>query len=240
MLDIVILDDDINICNKIEDILNEYSINNYLKFNIEIFYSGVKFLECLKKGRTYDILFLDIEIDDLTGVDIGNYIRKELKNEIIKIVYISSHTNYAMSLFKVRPIDFLIKPIDKREFIKVIDILLNLINNQYEYFEFNLGFSKNKIFLKDIVYFTTIKESKKIFLKTTKEEFIFYGKIKDIYNFLEKYRFIQPFNSYIVNYDYVKTIEKDKVILFNQEEIPLSRHKAKEVKLRELKFIKEI
>lgn len=240
MLNIAILDDDICICSEIESILLQHLKNYYLKFNIDIFYNGNKFIEQLEYGEKYDILFLDIEIGDLTGLDIGKYVRETLKDEIMKIIYISSHTSYAIKLFKVRPTHFLVKPIKKEEFIDIINILLNLINSQYEYFEFNLDFNIRRVYLKDIIYFNTIKESKKIMLRTPKKDFIFYGRIKEIYNFLKEYRFIQPFNSYIVNYDYVKNIEKDKIILFNGEEVPLSRYKIKEIKSLQIKFMKEM
>ena len=240
MLNIAILDDDINICSEIESILLQHLKNYYLKFNIDIFYNGSKFIEQLEYGEKYDILFLDIEMGDLTGLDIGKYVRGTLKDEIMKIIYISSHTSYAMKLFKVRPTYFLVKPIKKEEFIDIINILLNLINSHYEYFEFNLDFNIHRVYLKDIIYFNTIKESKKIMLRTPKKDFIFYGRIKEIYNFLKEYRFIQPFNSYIVNYDYVKIIEKDRIILFNGEEIPLSRYKVKEIKSLQIKFMKEM
>ncbi len=240
MINIAICDDDINICNELENILLSYAKKTYLKFDIDIFNSGEKLLNHLNKGNTYDILFLDIEIGDLTGIDIGRYIRETVKNEIIKIVYISSYMSYAMKLFKVRPMDFLIKPINKIELTKSLDTLINLINKQSEYFEFKIGFDKHRVYLKDIIYFVTLKESKKVILKTDKEEFVFYGKIKDIYKSLQEYRFIQPHNSYIVNYDYIKNFKSNKIVLFNGEEISISRYKAKEVKELQIKFMEEI
>ena len=240
MINIAICDDDINICNELENILLSYAKKTYLKFDIDIFNSGEKLLNHLNKGNTYDILFLDIEIGDLIGIDIGRHIRETIKNEIIKIVYISSYMSYAMKLFKVRPMDFLIKPINKIELTKSLDTLINLINKQSEYFEFKIGFDKHRVYLKDIIYFVTLKESKKVILKTDKEEFVFYGKIKDIYKSLQEYRFIQPHNSYIVNYDYIKNFKSNKIVLFNGEEISISRYKAKEVKELQIKFMEEI
>lgn len=240
MLNIAIVDDDNNICVELENILMEYLKKYYLKFNIDIFYTGQEFIKYLENENIYDIVFLDIEIGDLTGVDIGKYIRENLQNEILKIIYISSHTTYTMKLFKVRPTDFLLKPINKDEVINLINLLIKLLNVQYEYFEFNLDFNNIKVCLKDIIYFNKIKSSRKVILKTTSKEFIFYGKIKDIYTNLKDKRFIKPFNSYIVNYDYVDFIDKDKLILLNSEVIPISRDNFKEVKSLQIKFLKEI
>ena len=240
MLKIAILDDDINICSHLEKTLAKILNKDYLKFEIDVFYSCKYFIKNLEIGEKYDILFLDIEIDELTGIDIGKYIRQNLKDEITKIIYISSHTNYAMELFKIRPIDFLIKPIKDKDVASVLNIALNLINNQYEYFNFNIGVNKHRVCLKDIIYFSTVKQSKKIILKTINNEFIFYGKIKEIYENLKEYRFIMPFKSYIVNYDYIESIEKDRICLVNKEQVPLSRYKVKEVKELQMKFMREI
>lgn len=240
MLNIAIIDDDINVASQLENILLQYLKKFYLKFNIDVFYNGNEFIKQLNFDEKYDVLFLDIEIGDLTGIDVGKYVRETLKDEFIKIIYISSHTSYAMQLFKTRPTDFLVKPIKEEEVINIINILLNLINSQYEYFEFNLDFNTYRVYLKDIIYFNTIKQSKKIMLRTSNKDFIFYGRIKEIYDYLKNYRFIQPFNSYIVNYDYVESIGKEKIILVNKEEIPLSRYKIKEIKSLQIKFMKEM
>lgn len=240
MLNIAIIDDDDNICAELENILQDYLKKEYIKYNIDTFYSGKKFIDYLKNENTYDIIFLDIEIGDLTGLDVGKYIRESLKDEMIKIIYISSYTSYAMKLFKIRPTDFLIKPINKDEVINLINILINLLNTQYEYFEFNIDFNNIKVYLKDIIYFNKIKASRKIILKTKDKDFIFYGKIKDIYETLKDKRFIKPFNSFIVNYDYVDFIDKDKLILINDEIIPISRDNFKQIKSLQIKFLKEI
>ncbi len=238
-INIAIVDDDNNICVELENILIEYLRKHYLKFNIDIFYNGQDFIKYIENENIYDIVFLDIEIGDLTGLDVGKYIRENLQNEILKIIYISSHTTYAMELFKIRPTDFLVKPINKNEVINLINLLIKLLNIQYEYFEFSLNFSNVKVYLKDIIYFNKIKASRKIILKTTKKEFIFYGKVKEIYSTLKDKRFIKPFSSYIVNYDYVDFIDKHKLILNNGEVIPISRDNYKEVKSLQIKFLKE-
>lgn len=75
MIDIAICDDNIHICSEIENILLKYQKINYLKFNIDVFSDGKNFIKHLDLGNKYQILFLDIEIGNITGVDIGKYIR---------------------------------------------------------------------------------------------------------------------------------------------------------------------
>ena len=61
---------------------------------------------------------LDIELISTNGIKVGKFIRDELENLEIAIVYISSKSSYAMNLFRVQPIDFLVKPIEKERIKK--------------------------------------------------------------------------------------------------------------------------
>ncbi len=64
-------------------------------------------------GEYFGLIFLDIEMQYVNGIEAGKIIREKMKDELTKIVYISGSDNYAMELFQVRPLDFLIKPISK-------------------------------------------------------------------------------------------------------------------------------
>lgn len=239
MINIAICDDENYICSKIEDMIIKYKQEFYVNIEINIFNSGQEFYNKLKIGKKYDVIFLDIEMDILNGLDIGKIIREELEDEITRIIYISSYSQYALKLFKLRPTDFLIKPIKEDEFRETFNKVLKLINIECEYFEFKSGVEKYRIPLKDIVYFSTIKYSKKIKIKTVDKEYQFYGTIKELNDKLEKYRFICPYSSYLVNYKFIKNIGNKKLTLFSGKEIPLSKYKIKEIKMLKLKFIKE-
>ncbi len=81
------------------------------------------------EGTNYDLLFLDIELPQINGVAVGRYIRETIKNEIIQIAYISSKQKYAMELFEMHPINYLVKPLTYEKIAKVIDKFL-LINKR--------------------------------------------------------------------------------------------------------------
>ena len=68
--------------------------------------------ELLKTIQQYNLLFLDIELEEkINGIFVGKKIRMDLRNEITQIVYVSALEEYAIQLFQNRPMDFLIKPI---------------------------------------------------------------------------------------------------------------------------------
>lgn len=112
MLRIAICDDMINICDELKLFLNQYQHKKNIKIQISIFYSGEAFIADSEKNQ-FDLIFLDIALAQMNGIEVGKYIREKLKNEIIQIIYISSEPNYAVSLFQNRPFHFLLKPLNE-------------------------------------------------------------------------------------------------------------------------------
>lgn len=232
MINIAICDDDINICSEIENILLEYKNENNVKFNIDIFNSGNKFLEYLTLGYTYDILFLDIQIGDLTGVDVGDFIRNKLKDRYMKIVYVSNFEKYAMKLFDLKPTNFLIKPLDKNKLKEVLNDMLYDLKIQSEEFIFSFKNVIFKIKYKDIIYFEKIKLSKNIKLITTNNEYIFRDSLNKIQEILKSNDFIKINKSILVNFNHIKVFNPNqfKIILTSEEELPLSKNRIKDIK----------
>ena len=64
-------------------------------------------------------MILDIELARLSGIDVGKFLREENRNFHTQIIYVSSKETYAMKLFSVQPLDFLVKPVKKEELFKL-------------------------------------------------------------------------------------------------------------------------
>lgn len=104
----------------LEEQIYELSKKIEIKADVEVWYSGESIQNDLKKGIELDLLFLDIELVQKNGIAVGNFIRNEMENMQTHIVYISSKESYAMQLFKVQPLDFLIKPISNENIREVL------------------------------------------------------------------------------------------------------------------------
>ena len=82
MLNIAICDDEVNICGIVEQMVIQLFEEQNIECEIDTFISGKSL--CKEMRRTeYDILFLDIEIPDMGGIEIGKFIREELNNQDI-------------------------------------------------------------------------------------------------------------------------------------------------------------
>lgn len=234
MFRIGICDDEPFVCSKIEEIILNYGILAYEKIDVEVFCSGEELYEYIKCENYLDMIFLDIELKKLNGIELGKIIRNEMKNEITQIVYFSSKENYAMELFKVRPLNFLIKPIDNLKVIEMVNKAMELLNKLDIYFKYKQGHNFCKKEIKDIIYFES--DNRQVKMVTTTGEITFYGTLSEIHSQLESHKFFFIHKSYLVNYYHVAEFYYDKLVMTNSQTLPISQSKRTEVRKLQLKY----
>lgn len=108
-----------------------------------------------------DLIFLDIELLDLDGIVVGRYIREELENRDIQIVYISCKGQYAQQLFKMQPMDFLVKPILQKQIDETMELAIKIIDKNNMFLNFRKAVSTIR-FLMAISCIFTVPEEKYI------------------------------------------------------------------------------
>lgn len=218
MVSIAVCDDDIRICELIEKTLETKNVD------IDVFYTGEELVQKLLSGVKYHIVFLDIELNTINGVEIGLTIRKELQDYVTQIIYISSKENYAMQLFKIRPADFLVKPFSDNE-------VEDAFRNCYQVLEdcsikFKNGYDVVLIRANEIRY--VCSEGRKIRVVTTQTEEQFYGKIEDYRKEFETAEFVRIHKSYFINPLHLSKYTYDFAIMNDGSELNISkRYKVK-------------
>lgn len=200
MYTIGICDDGEHVCIDIEKMLIQYAKKQNIRVDTNVWHSGEELRDYLEAGNHLDILFLDIELFKMTGIEVGNYIRKQLDDMGMQIVYISGKSSYAQQLFKTQPLDFLVKPITQAKINETMETAVRIIKRKEERFEFQQGKEYYYVPMGDIVYFGS--EKRKIKVVTMKATFEFYGKLKEVAKRLPE-KFIVIHQSYIVNMEYV-------------------------------------
>lgn len=220
MYRIGICDDDKSICEELggmtEDIMAEFQE----EFTMETWHSGEALCAYLDLGSGCDLIFLDIELPGLSGVDAGAYIRDKLEDGKTAIVYISGHTGYAMQLFRFQPMDFLTKPLARDEVKRVLRIFLKSMESRRFFLEYQAGNTHYRQACDDIIYLYS--DDKKVRIVTPHEEKEFYGKLKDILLKLPTH-FIQIHKSFIINQDCVVQYSYDNVRMINGKILNISR-----------------
>lgn len=228
MIRIAVCDDDNILCLQLESMLLEISKNITEEIEIETFFSGEELCRFLTEKNYYDILFLDIELIKLNGVEVGKIIREEMYNETTQIVYISAKESYAMELFQVRPLHFLIKPIKKVILEEVVNKAIKLIVKNNHYFEYKNGITNYKVPFKDIIYFES--DGRKVNIVTNEEIQNFYGKLSEAERQLNEQDFILIHKSFLVNYDHVVEYQYDYVKMSNNKVLSISQNNRKTVR----------
>ena len=235
MFKIAVCDDVASVCNELKTMIMDMKNDLICKeIAIDTFYSGEALIDNIKEENLYDLIFLDIELGKINGVEVGHIIRKQMEDYVTKIIYISSKDIYDRQLFDVQPLHFLKKPIDSKKVFDDIQLAMKISEKENRNFEFKSFRNTIKVPYRDILYFES--RGRKVFLVGTKNNYTFYGNIKDLEEVLPKF-FICPNRSYFVNYEFVTCFKFEELIMTDGSVIPISRNKRKEI--RELQLIFE-
>lgn len=188
-------------------------------------YDGADFLKQLKK-QSIDIAFLDIEMNDLNGIQVGAEIRNLYPETLL--IYITGFKDYALEAFQLESFQYLIKPITPQQFDRTITRAIQRLKERRDYLKRATAFTirnKNQILtipLEDIFYFES--QRKKIFAVTSNGVYEFVASMKSIMDSLASENFIRCHHGYIVNSQKIWEI-RDSIIFFRdlKAQIPVSR-----------------
>ncbi len=228
LIRIAICDDEIGTCSDIENMIFNYAKRQALQIDTEVFYSGETLFKAIENKDTYGLIFLDIQLLQLDGVQVGKQIREQLGNEKISIVYISSKETYAMSLFQVRPLDFLVKPITQKDVDGTLDQYIRLNHLRNNDFFFHVGKSIQRLYFDEIFYFAC--NGKKIEIHTEVGVTAFYGAMQEVAGQVDGKGFWTIHKSYIVNASYVSIYRYDAVQMTDGTILPISQKYRKHMK----------
>ena len=238
LIKIAVCDDNLRISSDIESWIMEYNKRSKANYVVEIYYDGDRLCKDMDSGIMYDIIFLFIVLESITGIEVGQYIREKLHNDDSQIIYISSFTKYALELFQVRPMDFLIKPIQKERIIKSIETATKLLKKGEVCFQYKQGRDWNKIYIKDILYFKG--KDREVEMVTKNKVIVFYSSLEKVFEQLKNYNFFYAHKSFLINYSHVIEFFYDKLIMSNQDVIKIAQTRRREVReIQKEYFFKE-
>ncbi len=234
MFNIAICEDESIQIEKIYEILKKFELNEGIKLNIDTFSSGEEFIE--NNFEKYDIVFLDIKMKELTGIEISKIIRKS--NEKVKIIFITALEHYWPEGYTVNAYRYIIKPIKENELYNIIKDLIKIINKNKEFILLKKDDVLEKVLINDIKYLGI--ENRKVLVHTINGVYSTYIPLGKWESELYGHDFYKPHNSYLVNFKYIKQINKNNVVLTDGELVYVSQRKYKEFKDNFIKYVNGI
>lgn len=233
-INIAICDDELIVCGQLERYITDILTAKEIEFNIDVFMSGDTLCNALN-SKSYDLIFQDIELPGINGVEVGSFIRNVLNNNTLQIVYISAVQSYAMALFESRPLNFLVKPLDIKTIRKVLEAFLNLFCDTENFFTFKINGHFHKLPLSDILYFESRK--RKVTVVTRNNSYEFYDSLKNIEQQISSAYFVTIHQSVLVNFNHVTFFEYDNVTMSDGTVLPVSQSRRSTVRNKYLTHI---
>lgn len=233
ILKIAMCDDDKTELASLYSYLNTYQMMNNIDFQLAGFCSGKSLLDAYTKPGTFHVLFLDVELPELNGIQIAELIRK-LKDRRVMIVFVSHYPKYMQESFSVHPYYYMQKPVSQEKIIHLMNniiqdiedekVLRTLIQDDH---------SEETINLKDVLYIeTTDAKHELIKFHLNGRSITTRGILSKWEKELAEYNFLLCHRGFLVNLIHIHFFDQKELVLSNGERIPMSRKNEK--KLRDL------
>ncbi len=230
MIQIAICDDDMTTTSQIEEYIRQIEIEQHIQVQYRIFFDGKSFMQSVESGEVYDLIYLDVEMPLMKGLDAAKKLREMEISSLI--IYISNYETYCESMIETEPFRFLRKPINDVDlFRKYFMSAYKKLENRNEYYTYSYKKIHHKININDIMYFESNNRKICIHTNGNQENNTFYGQLDKVEKELESKSctFIRIHQSYLVNSTYINTVQHDAVILENKDELPISEKRQKEI-----------
>lgn len=227
---IVICEDNLTQAEYLETLAHEWGIKNKENIKTTKFPSAEAFLFELEDIPAPDIIFLDIQMGDMNGMELARRLRE--KSMSSAIIFITALKEYVFEGYGVDAVDYLLKPVNKNKLFSSLDKIVKTMKDQTNY----ILIGGNRVRINDIRYI----ESQAHYINIITDEAGYHIKkaIGQFQKELDSPIFIQCHRSFIVNLMYVKRITKTDVVLEDNTAVPLSRSCYKNMNLAFISYYK--
>lgn len=188
-----------------------------LEYEIKEYESGEALLREISCCEP-DILFLDIEMAGISGMEAARELRRSCRNTVI--IFVTAYPDFVFQGYEVHAFHYILKPYKEEKIKEVFRMAVQELDFLKErYFPVEQRSGTRRIPLKEIHYFKSDRKKLEVALEDGREEF--YGKLSDVEMELPDY-FVRIHNRYLVNLNFVTELKSASCICAG-EELPVSR-----------------
>ncbi len=187
----------------------------------------------VEKGEQFDIAFLDIDMPNFSGLELGLKLRQKYPD--IFIVFFTNYPQYAVEAFDCEAFHYILKPVDVQKTSEIIDRLWRRYQEQNKYYIIRIKTETIRVPIKNLYYIECSQRHIIYHLKDKSYETV--GKLSNVLKDLKDYGFYQVHQGYIVNMDLISHFEKNDIVMTDGRRVMMSVRKRTEVLLAYTKYI---
>lgn len=224
MTHVAICDDEEQFVTHLTGLLERYAAETGEEIKVTAYYDGMELIE--KYDTTVDLIFLDIQMRMVDGLQTAGHIRQ--MDERVGIIFLTTLTQYGLEGYRYQAEDYIIKPI---KYVRLKAEMDQWIRKHRRDDSPSIVVANDtgryKIVLKSLRYVETFNRN--LLLHTEQENIICYKSMKEMECMLLEYGFVRCHTSYLVNLGYVKAVSSKnlEITLITGEKIPISQPKRK-------------
>lgn len=221
MIRVAVVDDDLIIKKKIKSYIRDYEKRSKSKLKVTTFDDAAQLVRGYKP--IYDIIFMDIEMEELDGMTAAEEIRK-IDKEVI-IIFVTNMAGFAIKGYKVDAFSYIVKPIMYVDFAKQLKRAIARIENRRNTFMIVTYNSEMlRVDISKISYMESLEH--KVIIHIEDDNLIIYSSLKKLELQVKENYFARCNSCYLVNLNHVERVEKDNVIVAG-ESLKMSRSRKK-------------
>ena len=218
---VAIVEDEEVYAKELTELLSRYAREHNLVLSVDLFTDGLDMAETYEPR--WDILFLDIALPHLDGMELARRIRK-VDQQVI-LIFITSMAQYAIHGYEVDAQDFILKPANYHALSLRLDKALSRLERDKErYLLLPLEGIKQKVPVSEILYIEV--QNHNLDLHAKGQTYRIRSTLSSIEEKLEGCHFSRSSNSYLVNLRHVEGLSQDTVVV-GEESLPVSRTRKK-------------
>ena len=229
MIKIAFCDDDPSMLDELHILLDQYRMEHNRDVTYAAFQSPLELLADIEKGTHFDVLFLDIIMPGENGISTAKEIRQY--DDAIKIIFLTSSSDFAVQSYTVGAYFYQMKPIWKENFFRLMD---SVIDDCRKMQQSNLivrcknGISR--IDLERLEYCEVIGRTLSFHMENG-AVLESAGSLENLCNELAQYEnFLRPHRSFLVNMEYIRNISYKAITMDSFAKIPIPHGKCSEIK----------
>lgn len=231
-LKVAICDDEKNCRELIIEYISQNNHENLYPI-ISEFCCSEDLLDAYKNGERFDLIFFDIEMKTISGVEAGKKIRNFDKN--VLFIFITSHQQYVPDAFTLNAFQFLTKPVKKPVFDREFERAVKTFRRMKFKYRITYKEQTNILQIEDILYIETYDRHLRAITMDSSYEFL--GSIGAEEEKLSQYNFIRCHKSFLINMYHIKNIDRNSATMANNDSVPISKHSRSYVMENFNKFI---